>query len=394
MEQVKRIILEHRAHTDASLYAERAATDSGEYWAAATAQQVLDDLIERDRILADARLVKFRDSTDSLLAHHRSASPSRNGDGVTQERRIVDRGKKTEREDMDARLRHERQRSDLALETERKDQELHHSRLEVRRQDTNDQLSSERHDSDTAIIALGHTREALAVSEDQQGHFEDILGMVTHDLRSPLTVIAMNAEAIAHNTQDFSIQKSAHHVTRAAARMERLLADLLDVARIQAGTLRITRRVQRVDELLSEVLKTYGPLFADRGLMFTIDPPPAGSVASLDYDRIVQVLSNLLGNAMKFTLHGGAVTLRVQQRARSVEFSLSDNGPGICPGDLPHIFERFWQLENHARRGLGLGLYICKKIVEAHDGAIMAESELGKGTTLRFTLPVSCKSLD
>lgn len=388
MEQVTRTILEHRAHTDASLYAERAATDSGEYWAEATAQQVLDDLIERDRIVADARLVKFRDSTDSLLAHHRSASPSRHGDRVAQERRIVDHGKKAEREDMDARVQHERQRSDLAVETGRKEQELQHTRLEERRQDTDDQLSSERHDSDTTVIALGHTTEALAVSEDQQGHFEDMLGMVTHDLRSPLSVIAMNAEAIAENTQDLSIQRSAQRVTRAAARMERLLADLLDVARIQAGTLRITRRAQGVDELLTEVLKTYGPLFANRGLIFTIDMPPTVVVASLDYDRVVQVLSNLLGNAMKFTPHGGAVTLRVRQRAQLVEFSLSDDGSGICPGDLPHIFERFWQIEKHTRRGLGLGLYICKKIVEAHDGTIMAESELGKGTTLRFTLPV------
>lgn len=388
MEQVTKTILEHRAHTDASLDAERAATDSGEYWIEATAQQVLDDLIERDRILADVRLVKFRDRTDSFLAHHRSASPSQ-GEGVAQERRIVDHGKKTEREDMDARVRHERQRSDLAVEMERKEQGLHHTQLEVRRQDTNDQLSSERHDSDTAVIALVRAREALAVSEDQKGHFDDILGMVTHDLRSPLSVIAMNAEAMAETSQEPATRKSAQHVTRAAARMERLLADLLDVARIQAGTLHITRQAQGVDELLIEVLKTYGPLFENRGLTFTIDMPPAVIVAALDYDRIVQVLSNLLGNAMKFTLHGGTVTLRVRQLARWVEFSLSDTGPGISADDLPHIFERFWQIENHSRRGLGLGLYICKKIVEAHGGTIMAESELGKGTTLRFTLPVS-----
>lgn len=389
MERVTNDIIEHRAHTDASLDAERAESDSGECRSEASAQQVLDDLIERDRIRADARLLKFRDSADSTLARERSASPSKDGPGaVAQERRIADQRRETERADMDARVQGERQRSDLAVETERREHEVHRLQRDARRQDTNHQLSSERHDSDTAVIALNLTRSALAVSEGQQEHYGDVLGMVTHDLRSPLAVIAMNAELIAEDAKEPLIRKAAQHVTHAAARMERLLADLLDVARIQAGTLRITRRQQGIDALLAEVLKTYGPLLADRALTFTVEAASPGAVAAFDYDRIVQVLSNLLGNAMKFTPAGGAVILHVQQRARQVEFSLSDSGPGINPGELPHIFERFWQIENHARRGLGLGLYICKKIVEGHGGTIAAESELGKGTTLRFTLPV------
>lgn len=389
MELVQNTIKEQRAHTDASLGAERATTDSGEYRLEAIARQELDDLIEHDRILADTRLLRRRDNADSMLARNRSASPSNEGGNVAKERRIADQGKQTEREEMDAHVQDERQRSDLVVDAERRKQELHHTQLAGCRHDTDDQLSSERHDSDTAVIALGHTMDALALSEDQQERYGDVLGMVTHDLRSPLMVIASGAEAIATNPQDPATRKMAQLMMQAAARMERLTADLLDAVRIQSGTMRITKQPQRVDALLTEVFKTYEPLFANRGLAFTVDIPTTDIVVSFDYDRIVQVLSNLLGNAMKFTPRGGAVILQVQQRAGQVEFSLNNSGPGISPSDLPHVFERFWKIDNHARRGLGLGLYICKTIVEAHCGTITAESKLGEGATLRFALPLS-----
>jgi signal transduction histidine kinase len=388
MEPVIPTIKEQRAHTDASLDAERATTDSGEYRSEAIAQQALDDLIERDRILADTRLLKRRDNVDHLLARFRSASPSNSDSSVAQERRIADQGKITERQEMDAHVQGERARSDLLVDAERRKQELLHTRLEVCRQDTDDHLSSERQDSDAAVITLDDTKDALAVSEDQQERYDNVLGMVTHDLRSPLMVIAMGAEAIATDTHEPPTRKVAHMMLQAAARMDRLVADLLDALRIQSGTLRITKQSQGIDALLTEVLQTYGPLFANRHLNFTVDVPTTAIVVSFDYDRIVQVLSNLLGNAMKFTPQGGTVILHAQQRAQQVEFSLSNSGPGIFPNDLPHIFERFWQIDNKSRRGLGLGLYICKTIVEGHGGTIKAESELGQGTTIRFTLPV------
>src|SRR5882757_5520824 len=133
MEQVQPTIKEQRAHTDASLDAERATTDSGEYRLESIAQQELDDLIERDRILADKRLLKRRDSADSLLARFRLASPANAGGNVAQERRIADQGKIIERQEMDAHVQGERERSDLLVEAERRKQELHYTQLEVRR---------------------------------------------------------------------------------------------------------------------------------------------------------------------------------------------------------------------------------------------------------------------
>ena len=111
--------------------------------------------------------------------------------------------------------------------------------------------------------------------------------------------------------------------------------------------------------------------------------------AFFDYDRIVQVLSNLLGNAMKFTQSGGAVALHVERQAELLVFTVRDNGVGIPQASLPHIFERFWNIDSDTRRGIGLGLYICENIIQAHGGTIGAESEPGKGATFRFSLPAT-----
>jgi signal transduction histidine kinase len=197
----------------------------------------------------------------------------------------------------------------------------------------------------------------------------------------------MNAQFIDESTTDPALRETAQEVTRAAVRMDRLLADLLDVARIESGGLTITKRPHDVGAFVLEVVRSYRPLFADRRLIFTAEVPTPDLIASFDHDRIVQVLSNLLGNALKFMRPNGAVALQVKGAAQQVEFVLRDDGPGIAASHLPHLFERFWQLDNNARRGLGLGLFICKEIVEAHGGQISVESVLGKGSTFRFTLP-------
>jgi signal transduction histidine kinase len=139
--------------------------------------------------------------------------------------------------------------------------------------------------------------------------------------------------------------------------------------------------------LVDEVLKSYRPLFAARGVTLATEAPDVPLIASFDYDRIVQVLSNLLGNAMKYTPRSGTVVLRVEQGAGQIELTLRDSGTGIRADAVPHIFERFWQLDKEERRGLGLGLYICQVLVEAHGGRIGVESTYGKGATFRFTLP-------
>ncbi len=376
-----------RADTDASLEAERAG-HGGERRARAMVQRVADDLIERDRGAADERLFKFRAGADSLLALERLAFPPPDL-GVANERRTADAAKQAERAMTDGALEGERQRASLASNRGRRDASAAHLLDGTRQQATDAHLSAERDQSDHAGGFHQETAAALASAHGQQARRRDVLAMVAHDLRTPLTVIALSAQYIQSEERLEVIHAATDDIVRSAARMERLLADLLDIARIESGTLRVVAAPHDVGELLREVYGSYGPLFAARRMTFTVGVPPEGIMAPFDHDRIVQVLSNLLGNAMKFVPAEGTVALSVHRHGSELEFELYDDGPGISPDALPHVFDRFWQLDSDTRRGLGLGLHICQQIVEGHGGRIWVESELGLGTTFHFTLPVA-----
>jgi signal transduction histidine kinase len=388
-------IADGRALTDARLDAERVASDADSPVSTAAARGALDDLIERDRRLADARLVRFRVGIDRTLLREHSDAPSANS-SVAHERDSAKHRKQIERGVTDTLLQEERQRSDIAIEADRSEHDAVRDGLEGRRQDTDDQLSIERRGADTTASALGETRSvlgetrsALTKAETNDWRQRDVLGTVAHDLRSPLSAICLSAESIAETTKDASTRSAARLIELAAARMERMLSDLLDVARIESGALRILKQQHDVGALLQEVLHSYQPMFSARGIAFTVDTPTDSMAAFFDYDRIVQVLSNLLGNAMKFTQDGGTVALHVERQAELIVFTVRDNGVGIPQASLPHIFERFWNIDSDMRRGIGLGLYICENIIQAHGGTIGAESEPGKGATFRFSLPTT-----
>jgi signal transduction histidine kinase len=395
MGQSKSEIADGRAHTDASLDAERARSDLESAMCAADARRVLDDLVERDRQLADIKLFKFRVVADSSLSRERSHDPFPDS-SVAHERESADQRTQLERAQTDALRQRERLRSDIAVEAGRIEQDAVHLGLQPRRQATDDQLSMERRGADTTSAALGATRHVLgtvrgALAEEQTkgGRQHDVLGTVAHELRNPLTVICLSAASISLATHDASILADLRAMELATARMERLLGDLTDVARIDSGTLRIVKRPHDIGALLREVLCSYEPLFSSRSIKFSIKVSTEGIHASFDHDRIVQVLSNLLGNAMKFTQGGGVVALEVEREADMVVFTVRDNGPGIPQAALAHVFERFWQLESEGPRGLGLGLHICENLVQAHGGRMTVASELGKGTTFGFALPLN-----
>ncbi|MEP7243128.1 MAG: ATP-binding protein [Gammaproteobacteria bacterium] len=395
MGQSKRQVADERAHTDASLDAERVTSDVDSAGYAAVARRLLDDLIDRDRLLADLGLLKFRAGADSTLSRDRSSSPAPDA-SVAREQTSADQRMQVEREVTDALLLRERQRSDLAVQADRSEHDAIQSGLEERRQCTDEQLSIERQGADSTTATLGKTtsvlgeaESALADARTKGGRQTDVLGIVTHDLRSPLAVISLSAGSIAEMTNEPATRSAAHAIGLAAARMERLLSDLLDIARIDSGTLRIIRQRQDLGALLAEVRRSYEPMFAARGITFKVGTLETKLHASFDHDRIVQVLSNLLGNAMKFTQAGGTVALDVEQRTDALIFTVRDDGPGVPQAALLHVFDRFWQIDSHTRRGLGLGLHICQNLIQAHGGRIWAESELGKGATFGFTLPTT-----
>jgi signal transduction histidine kinase len=387
MDRIRKSLDDGRERTDSSLGAERASATVAAARATRTRRQ-FSDLIEHDRLTVDEQLFKFRDSADRLLASERLAAPLPDA-SVARERHAADEAMRGERETTDAVLEQERHRSDDAVTSrDRRDVASESATTHDRQTETDESLSTERHGVDDAVSAFRDTEQALSRAVIEKTHNQNVLAMVTHELRNPLTIISTNAQFLAGSV-DAAMREAAVDVQHSAARMTRLLSDLLDGARIDAGTLRIVPARHDVGALLREICASYTPLFEARRLSFTVDAsalPVPGPIA-FDHDRIVQVLSNLLSNAMKFTQANGTVDLRADWHADCVEFVVRDSGPGIAKHALPHVFERFWQAGTESRDGLGLGLYICKTIVEAHGGRIGVESEPGNGATFRFTLP-------
>jgi signal transduction histidine kinase len=382
---VRKSIAEKRENTDASLGAERASANDIADKAVARARRLADDLVERERLVVDEQLRKFRDSADVVLARGRRSSTAPIG-FVAPERALADRATIGERENNDAIIEQERQRSDDAVQAQR-DEHVTDAAEQTRRADTDEKLGAERLRVDRAVMFLGSTEDALSFAEKEIERRSDVLAIVAHELRNPLAVISMNVDFIAERLVDPEVREPATEVQHTVARMTRLLHDLLDLARIEGGTLRILKQPFDVGALLSEILAAYEPLFSKRGLTFTCEPRAPGIVAKFDHDRVVQVLSNLLSNAMKATPAGGVVSLCIERRADDIEFAVKDTGAGIAALALPHVFNRFWQGNSAPGTGLGLGLYICDKIIAAHAGRIWVESEAGRGTTFRFTLP-------
>ncbi|HEX8824638.1 MAG TPA: HAMP domain-containing sensor histidine kinase, partial [Archangium sp.] len=220
---------------------------------------------------------------------------------------------------------------------------------------------------------------------------EDLLAVVSHDLKNPLGVVQLASALLLRGSQGKPggepVQKQAGRIQAAAERMARLISDLLDWGRIEAGGLPLEPSVQDVASLVAEALESVRPLAEARGLRVAAELPDGGVRVTCDRTRVLQVLGNLLGNAVKFTSDGGQLTVGARVQRGEVQLWVKDTGSGIRPEALPHVFERYWQAKEAESRGTGLGLYIAKGIVEAHGGRIWAESELDHGSTFTFTLP-------
>ena len=175
-------------------------------------------------------------------------------------------------------------------------------------------------------------------------------------------------------------------IERAVRRMNRLIQDLLDVALIEAGQMNIERARQSAGELVLEAVDMQRPLASSSSLELRVEVDPAVAEVWGDRDRLLQVFENLIGNAIKFTMGGGRITVGTATREHEVVFWVADTGEGIAPENLPRIFDRFWQASRAGRSGAGLGLSITKGIVEAHGGRIWIESTAGSGSTFRFTI--------
>jgi signal transduction histidine kinase len=238
---------------------------------------------------------------------------------------------------------------------------------------------------------LLHTeRVARAEAEAKILAREEILAIVSHDLGNPIAAAAATMESVRRSAQasaDGNLLRQSDRVLRALERMHRLVDDLLDASRIETDRLVIDKQRHDVLDIVNQAIDVLLPVAAERSLKLACSAPASALSAFCDRDRIFQVLSNLIGNAIKFSPEDGAIVLTVTVHDTEVELEVRDSGPGICPDDISHIFDRYWQAAGQHRRGLGLGLAIAKGIVQAHGGRIWVESRVGDGSTFHFTLP-------
>ncbi|MDX9874964.1 MAG: HAMP domain-containing sensor histidine kinase, partial [Spongiibacteraceae bacterium] len=222
---------------------------------------------------------------------------------------------------------------------------------------------------------------------------DDLLAVVSHDLRSPLTAINLQASMMKRDliTQSpESTQRTRGAVDRiasASTRMSSLLNDLLDLSKIEAGRFRINPAPQDLARMLSDAHAVLSPLALEKGIVCSWNCP-AGIVVHADEERLFQVVSNLISNAIKFTPEFGSIRIEGSRAAEYAEVRVIDSGEGVPADQQHHIFNRYWQARAGRTLGAGLGLHIAKGIVEAHRGTISVQSVRGQGSTFRFTLPL------
>jgi signal transduction histidine kinase len=220
---------------------------------------------------------------------------------------------------------------------------------------------------------------------------DDVLAVVSHDLRNLLASVSLRAERLADYPDEFSqdrVVKHAKTIRRNAERMKRLINDLLDSARIDSGHLSIARKLHQVSELFSELTSSFEIEASQRSITLNIESPPMPIAVFCDRDRILQVLSNLIGNALKFSAGGTRIHVTAQTSGQMVQFQVSDEAGGIADEQVQYIFDQYWQAPHARSSGTGLGLHIAKGIVGAHGGQIWVNSRPGVGSTFCFTLPI------
>lgn len=237
-------------------------------------------------------------------------------------------------------------------------------------------------------LSRTYDREAEAVERATRALAarDELLGIVAHDLRSPLTAINARAALLHRSSTEETIRRHATSIKSITMRMEVLIRSLLDTASVESGQFSVSPEACSVGELLLETAETLTSVAASRSIRLDLRVDPHDLVVMADRNRVLQVLINLVGNAIKFSVDEDAIELAAVVDGDYVRFSVTDGGPGIDPNDLPRIFDRFWKSRRNGKAGTGLGLYIARGIVEAHGGRIWVNSRAGRGTAFCFTL--------
>jgi signal transduction histidine kinase len=342
-----------------------------------------------------------REKSDKTRRDSDSASENKADSHREAERGEADKAKLQSRSDFDAsrdlgeadtgRSRAERQAEGV-------------ERLGQERQISDEAIKGERFRADAATEKERRNYQASSQSsadllfQEQESHQktraslttrEEFLAIVSHDLRNPLNHISMAAQNLLEDPTD--AKELASSINRSAGEMLRLIEDLLDIESIALGKLTLHYAEHDVGEIIKEAVKEFKRDAAAKGITLSAKPDEECGDVVCDRSRVMQVLSNLIGNALKFTPPKGEICVscaRSGTDGKEVQVSVSDTGEGIAPEKIKTIFERFSQIKSQDRRGIGLGLYIAKMMVEEHPGRIWVESKLGEGSKFHFTLPL------
>jgi signal transduction histidine kinase len=231
--------------------------------------------------------------------------------------------------------------------------------------------------------AVGREKRALKARDD-------VLQVISHDLRNPLNIVSLSTGLILKEEEgriSSMVKKYVQAIQRSALRMSHLIDDLMQTSLIEAGRLRLDRQPISPADLAERAHEAQEPLASEKGILLANEVEKELPHVDADERRILRVFSNLIGNAIKFTPDGGTIRIWAKPEGASICFGVSDSGPGISESERSYVFDRYWQSQNTSGKGVGLGLFIARQIVEAHGGHIWVESIPGRGATFCFTVP-------
>jgi signal transduction histidine kinase len=388
-----------RKRTDHSLRAERAKTDASLSEVSQNSKQLTDRAIFKSRLESNEKMSHSRDEFDRLRGTESENRPP--SDAGREVHNDTHAHLQRERQTADDVLENERRRMDTYLEDERiwkttAEREL----LCQERQETDKDLEDERRETDAgirrSIDAFASECESHSVTRASLATRDEFLAIVSHDLRNPLTSIAMASHLLARQPclQGEGTSKSRHFIDmirRNAEEALRLISDLLDMENIAQGKLSLQLKPHDLHKIILQAMEMFEQAAVAKDISLQLDPSIVSTFSVCDRDRMTQVLANLIGNAIKFTQEGGTIIVMLNPLEDLFDISVTDNGPGIQADMQQKIFKRFSQIGRDDRRGLGLGLHISRMIVEAHGGRIWVDSEPGHGSKFHFTLPKAQK---
>lgn len=390
----KPFLKQERAQTDHSLTTERGKTDESLSKFLKNAERETDDRVQTDRNGADEARAQRRIDTDSI---RKSESEPKNK-AIDQK---ADNSRLRQRQFDDKTVDEERASMDAALLRERSlKRTVAKGLLHGEREETDENLLQERMQTDSQV-----ERVSDLLNDEQSSHTltkaalttrDEFLAIVSHDLRNPIGAILSYADLLLEDSSSAGLTADSKNwvavIQRNAQISLRLINDILDMERFAAGKFQLELSQNNIQDLLDQAVESFAQMVSSSEVSLTAIASNASNIHSVitcDAKRIEQVLSNLIGNAIKFTPKGGSITLTLSQNENELLVSVTDSGQGIPDEDKIRIFDRLAQIHNKDRNGLGLGLYISKMIMEAHRGRLWVTSKRGQGSIFSFALPKS-----